>query len=102
MTTAKNAKTPEASPTAEKRDDTTDAPVTELAQVDGDTSTKTLKQMSGVSDEPYKPSEKPDAEASTQQKDALEGLKQARDDADGKERDEDVNPHNLGPGGMVA
>lgn len=90
-----NAKAPE------KRTDATDAPVTELAHVDGNTSTKTMEQMAGVSDEPYKPAENTDTGPSTQQQDVLDGLKEAKEDIKHPDRDKDVNPFFNGPGSDI-
>lgn len=86
----------------EKRDDATDAPVTELAKVDGKTSTETMKQMAGVSDTPYQPATTSSGEPSQQQKDAFEGLKQAKDDIKHPDkRGDDVNPLVHGPGSDI-
>lgn len=92
---------PEKTPAAPERDKTADTPVTELAHVDGKTSNKTLEQMAGVSDEPYKPAENADKEPSQQQKDALDGLQQAKQDIKHPEKKPEPNPHHTGPGSDI-
>lgn len=99
MSTKKH--TPETAKTAETRDDTADKPVTELAHVDGKTSVETMKQMAGVSDKQYEPAANNDGEPSQQQKDAFEGLKEAKKDVQHPDRDKDVNPHVAGPGSDI-
>ena len=93
--------TPEKTPAAPERNEATDGPVTELAHVDGNTSNKTLEQMAGVSDEPYKPAENTDKEPSQQQRDALDGLKQAKHDAKHPDKKPEPNPHVHGPGSDI-
>lgn len=89
--------TPEKTPAAPERNEATDGPVTELAHVHAKTPNKTLEQMAGVSDEPYKPAEHSSEEPSQQQKDALDGLKQAKEDAKHPEKRHQHNPHVHGP-----
>lgn len=68
-------------------------PVTELAHVDGNTTLADMKEMSGATDK----------DASDQQKDALEGLKEAKKDIQHPDRDkEPVNPHVAGPGSDIS
>ncbi|MBI0474231.1 hypothetical protein D9601_02475 [Sphingomonas sp. MA1305] len=93
--------TPEKTKAAPERNETTDGPVTELAHVGGNTSTETLKQMAGVSDEPYNPSEHTSEQPSQQQQDAFEGLKQAKQDIKHPEKKPEPNPHHHGPGSDI-
>ena len=87
------AKKTESTPAPDKRDDSTDQTVTELAHVDATTKLGDMKEMSGATD----------ADASTQQKNALDGMKDARDDAKHPEREPAAaNPFSAGPGSDVA
>lgn len=83
------AKKTEETQVPDKRDDSTDEPVTELAHVDGDTSDADMREMSGVGDDVDN--------ASTQQRDAYEGMQIAA----GKKDAPEVNPHTAGPGSDI-
>jgi len=81
----------------EERNTDTEKPVTELAHVDASTSVADMKDMSGATDK----------DASTQQQDALDGLKQAREDAKhpetaGERAEDRAHPFVLGPGGDIS
>jgi len=79
---------------AAQRDDTADKPVTELAHVDANTTNQDAKDISGYHGE----------DSSQQQKDAYEGVKDAREDAKhpDKANDPAPNPHSTGPGSDIA
>lgn len=84
------AKKTEETQVPDERDESTDTPVTELAQADGDTEDARLREMSGVGDN--------EDEASEQQRHVYQSLKIAA----GKEDAPEVNPHTAGPGSDIA
>lgn len=84
--------TPESTLVPDKRDESTDTPVTTLATVDANTSLTDMKNMSGATDK----------DASDQQKDALEGLKQAKAVAKDPSKQPEPNPFAMGPGSDIA
>lgn len=85
---------PEATPVAPKRDDTTDQTVTELATVDGTEKDADLKAMAGIDGKV--------TEASDQQQNVYAGLKDAHADINGKDPKVEAMPFSNGPGSDVA
>ena len=83
---------PNSTPAPDKRDDSTDAPVTQLAQVDANTSTADMKNMSGATDKT----------ATTPQTDALQGLKDAKAAAKDPSNAATPSPFLSGPGSDIA
>lgn len=67
-------------------------PVTKPAEVDGDTTLAEMKEMSGATDK----------DASDQQKDALDGLKQAKEDIKHPDKRDEVPAFAHGPGGDIS
>ena len=83
---------PNSTPAPDKRDDSTDAPVTQLASIGASTSVADMKSMSGATDKG----------ATAQQSDALQGMKDAKAEAKKPGSAPSPSPFLSGPGSDIA